>query len=96
MLDTLLKKACGYTYEEVTKEYGIDDEGNTKLIKQKVVEKYVPPDVSALKAYVELSKNELFEMTDEELKQEKIRLLNELAELNKGAKNERKGNSKKH
>lgn len=82
MLDTLYKKACGYTVEEVTREYGVDENGNTRLIKQKVQSKYVPPDVTALKAYIELKNKELFEMTDEELEREKSRLLAELCREN--------------
>lgn len=84
MIDTLYKKACGYTVEETTEEYGVDEDGITKLTKKKVNSKYIPPDVSALKAYMELKNSDLYDMTDEELEAEKSRLLAELKkEVNK-------------
>lgn len=83
MLDTLYKKACGFTVEEETREYAVGDDGSSRLLKQKVQTKYIPPDVTALKAYIELRNNELAEMTDEQIEEEKFRLLKCLEEMTK-------------
>lgn len=39
--------------EEVTEEYAFDEDGNERLLKRKVQSKYIPPDLSAIKAWVE-------------------------------------------
>ncbi len=79
----LMKKATGYDFDEVTEEFCFDDEtGEMKKCKQKVNKKHSPPDVSAVRAYFELFKEDIKSkydsMTEEELLQEKQRLLNEL------------------
>lgn len=76
MLDTLYKKGVGYTTEEVVEEYASEDKGG-ELLKRKVTIKNVPPDVTALKAYLEIAKqnNEFDSLSDKELEKEKIRLL---------------------
>ncbi len=52
------------------------------MTKRKVVSKNVPPDVSALKLLVESSEYEdLKNYSDEELQKEKLRLLNELKNM---------------
>lgn len=82
----LLKKAVGYSVKENCIEYVIDEEGNKKPVREKCQTKYYPPDLSALKAYLEWKGGEgdLENMTDEELEAEKQRLLEELnAEENK-------------
>ncbi len=57
------------------------------LVKKKVTTKYNPPDSGALKTYLDLVGNQSFEeMSDEELKREKLRLLQELQEENKKKK----------
>ncbi|MBO4381217.1 MAG: hypothetical protein J5815_03595 [Clostridia bacterium] len=79
IVKALLKKAIGYTYDEVQEEYTITDDGESVLTKKKIVKKHCPPDSTALKAYLELNPDKSYEaMTDEELEQEKIRLLQEL------------------
>ena len=80
--NSLYKKAVGYTAKEKTTEYSPDGE----IVKQKVTSKHFPPDISALKAYLELISNgEDYEsMTDEELTREKDRLLKELEEIENG------------
>ena len=85
MLETLFKKAIGFTVEEITTEYALDEDGNRKAIKEKSAIKYYPPDISAMKAYIELKGREskFDSMTDSELKAEKERLLRELEALNK-------------
>lgn len=79
IIATLYKKAMGYTQEEVVEEYAGEDKGG-ELIKRKVTTKPLPPDITALKAYLEMTESlSSFEsMTDDELEQEKIRLLLEL------------------
>ncbi len=78
MLDVLYKKATGYEVTETTREYGVDEEGNRQLLREKTATKYVPPDLSAIKAYMEIKDGELYSMTDDELKAERARLLGEL------------------
>ncbi len=78
----LLKKALGFTSEDVIDEYAYK-EGEFCLIKRKRVRKKLPPDVNAAKAYIQLTKNEaeIVNLTDEQLENEKIKLLNELHNL---------------
>lgn len=79
---SLYKKAVGYTATEKTLEYSPEGE----LIKKKVSSKHYPPDITALKAYLELIGEgaSLESMTDEALEKEKERLLKELEELKNG------------
>ena len=79
---SLYKKAVGYTATEKTLEYSPEGE----LIKKKVTSKHYPPDITALKAYLELLSGEqsVQSMTDEELEKEKERLLKELEEIKNG------------
>ncbi len=79
IVKALLKKAIGYTYDEVQEEYTVTENGDSILTKKKIVKKYCPPDSAALKTYLELSPEKSYtDMSDEELEQEKIRLLDEL------------------
>lgn len=80
----LMKKALGYTAEETVEEYSMKEDGEVLLSKKKVTKKNVPPDITALKILLESKEPELNEMTDEELEQEKIRLLKILREIEKG------------
>lgn len=51
------------------------------MLKRKVVQKNVPPDVSALKLLVDLNaSSSIKELTDDELEKEKIRLIKILTE----------------
>ena len=64
--------------EETTKEF-VKDEDKMVLSKKKVTTKEFPPDSSAIKFLLELEKfnnNEFENLTDEQLHQEKLRLLN--------------------
>lgn len=92
MLDVLYKKAKGYQVTEVVREFGMDEEGNPKLIKEKKATKFVPPDLSAIKTYMELKDASLYSMSTEELLQEKRKLLNKLSNTTSKAKekNEKK------
>ena len=78
--NALLKKAIGYDCDEIIEEYVIDDEGNSKLSKKKITKKHISPDIPAAKILLEQYANENLDskyenMTDEQLKQEKIKLL---------------------
>ena len=75
ILKTLLKKATGYSRDEVQEEYAVTPEGDMVLTKRKVTKKYYPPDSTALKTYLELaSERGTEEMSDEELAAEKARI----------------------
>ena len=81
--DALIKRAVGYTAEEVVSEYS-DDNGVMKMVRKKVSKKCVPPDVSAVKLLVELSGEEdVKNLSDEELENEKLRLLKLLEKAQK-------------
>lgn len=87
VMSTLLKRAMGYTVEEIVEEYAGDDRGG-ELIKRKVTTKPVPPDITALKTYIELSKQDdgYSSMTDSELMAEKERLISEFINEKKKGK----------
>lgn len=94
VMSTLLKRAMGYTVEEIVEEYAGDDKGG-ELIKRKVTTKPVPPDVTALKTYIELSRQDdgYASMSDSELELEKERLINELTLKNNKAKRRKPSSS---
>ena len=73
--EVLIKKALGYDVKEIVEEYASDSDGEVKLSKKKVTTKFVPPDITALKILLDENQKDLGEMTDEELYDEKIRLL---------------------
>lgn len=80
LMKSLLKRAKGYRYNEVQEEYSVKEDGEIALTKRKVVKKYCPPDSTALKTYMDMcaEKTDLSEYTDEQLKEEKNRLLHQL------------------
>ena len=43
----IMKDALGYSLEEVTEEYGVED-GELKLVKRKETKKDIPPDLKVL------------------------------------------------
>jgi len=78
LMDALYKKAVGYETSEIVEEY--NDVGD--IVKRKVSTKYIPPDVTALKIYVEeRGRGDLTRFDDEELIKEKERLLKLLWEM---------------
>ena len=79
--NALIKKALGYDATEVVEEYSSDNDGEIKLLKKKITTKNVPPDMSALKFLLDEGQKDLTQMTDDELFEEKIRLLNILKEI---------------
>ena len=78
--EALIKKALGYDATEIIEEYVAGDEGEIKLSKRKVTKKNVPPDITAIKMLIEEGGKSVKEMSDEELNEEKQRLLNLLSE----------------
>lgn len=74
----LLKKALGYSADDVIKEYSTNEGGDIVLAKKKVTTKHYAPDVSAIKMlldrYYKTYKEIVDEMTDEALEEEKKRL----------------------
>lgn len=75
----LIKKALGYDSTETVCEYVSDDDGEIKLTKKKVTKKNVPPDITALKILIEDMDKSVGQMSDEELEEERKRLINLLA-----------------
>ena len=78
--DALKKKALGYNADEVVEEYASVD-GRLELIKRKVTTKHVPPDLSALKMFIDEDVKSVYEMSDDELHEERERLMKELKEI---------------
>ncbi|MDD3397571.1 MAG: hypothetical protein PHR96_03425 [Clostridia bacterium] len=76
----LIKKATGYDADEITEEYTVNENGEEILNKKKITKKHYPPDISAVKIFLSFyggkTLSELENMTDEELKTEKERLIN--------------------
>ena len=81
--DALLKKAVGYDATETVEEYVLSGEdGEVKLSKKKVTKKKVPPDMTAIKILMAEDVKNVADMTDQELEEERERLLKLLAEEN--------------
>lgn len=81
LIRALLKKAKGYLVKEKTDEYSVMD-GDKILVKSRVVTKRAPPDVTACKVLLQLDLDDLnvSDMTDEQLRSEKSRLIALLAD----------------
>ncbi len=79
--DALINKALGYTTQEVTEEYGYTGD-EFVLQKRKTSTKSYPPDLVALQMLIgkEEVKEEYDNMSDEDLKKEKERLIKLLKE----------------
>ena len=78
--EALLKVALGYQVAEVTEEYAEVD-GALKLTKRKKTKKDVPPDLKAVQILLESRQGESYgSWTDEELEEERQRLLEKLQE----------------
>ena len=75
--DALLKVALGYQVAEVTEEYAEED-GELKLVKRKKTKKDVPPDLKAVQLLLSENDGEYGKWTDEQLEEEKERLLESL------------------
>jgi len=80
-IEALKKLATGLIVTEITKEYAKDDNGDLQLIKKKVNEKMLPPNTDIMKMLYQSSKennSKYKDMTDEQLLEEKQRLLEQL------------------
>ncbi|MDE7295785.1 MAG: hypothetical protein K2N84_00825 [Clostridia bacterium] len=77
ILNAIRKVALGFSLEEVTEEYGVED-GELKLVKRRETHKDVPPDLKAVKILME--DKDYSALSDEELEQEKARLIKQLKE----------------
>ncbi len=78
---SLLKRATGYTQDEVKEEYQKDENGEMSLVKRTVTSKYYPPDGAAVKSYLDMSETfEAAKLDDKTLAAEKERLLKMLKE----------------
>ena len=76
--EAILKVALGYSVEEVTEEYGVED-GELRLVKRKKTRRDVPPDLKAAKLL--LDEKNYSALSDEELEAEKRRLLAKWKEI---------------
>lgn len=86
------KKAAGYTTEESVEEYALVD-GEMTLVKRRISEKEVPPDVSAARFILEFMSDDAETLTEEQVRSEKMRLIKILLgeEKDDSAKTKRKG-----
>lgn len=73
----IMKVALGCSVEEVTEEYGVED-GELKLVKRRETRKDIPPDLKAVKLLMD--GKDYSSLSDEELEEEKMRLLSRLKE----------------
>ncbi len=84
ILKALLKRALGYDTCETVEEYAMSGE-ELSMVRKKVTKKNVPPDITAAKLLLDgEEKNVYSDMTDEQLENEKERLLKLLKEKTKG------------
>lgn len=83
--DALLSKALGCTTAEIVEEYALNNEdGNMQLVKKKVTTKKLPPDIDAAKTLFEFlgtEQNKYSQLTDEQLEEEKNKLLEQLKNI---------------
>lgn len=75
--EAIRKVALGFSLAEVTEEYAAAD-GELKLVKRKETKKDVPPDLKAVKLLLE--ERDFSALSDEELEEERQRLLRGLKE----------------
>lgn len=71
----LIKCATGLSTSEVVEEFAVED-GELKLVKKKVTKRDIPPDIKAVKLLLDGGD----ELSDEELEEEKQRLIKLLKE----------------
>lgn len=84
IVNALKKKAMGFNLDEVVEEYVCTPEGEIKLSKRKITKKFVPPDIPAVRILLGQyeRQTDISQLSEEELKEEKKRLLDELASWN--------------
>ena len=81
--DALVKRALGHSVTEESSEYAVDDDGGQRLIRKKISVKEVPPELNAIKLLIKERKENVDDLTEEELLKEKERLLRQLAKEDK-------------
>lgn len=79
LFQAVKKKAIGYTTTENVEEYSLVD-GELSIVKRKVTQKEVPPDIAAVKFLIDENVDPYSDMTEDELLSEKNRLLKLLKE----------------
>ncbi len=80
LMNAVKKKAIGYMTTENVEEYSLVD-GELNIVKRKVTQKEVPPDIAAVKYLIdETTADPYSDMSEEELENEKKKLLNLLKE----------------
>ena len=84
VFEALKKRALGFAVTEQSEEYSADENGALVLTKRKVSVKEIPPELSAIKLLMESRRDEFDDMSEDELKKEKKRLLEELKKENGG------------
>lgn len=84
VFEALKKRALGHTVTEESEEYSADESGTLVLTKRKVSVKEIPPELSAIKLLMQAKRDEFDDMSEQELEQEKKRLLKELKKENGG------------
>ncbi len=81
--DALYKKAIGYEANEIVEEYSLNESGDYILSKKKITKKHISPDLTAAKLLLERfsdrDNSEIKSMSDEELLQKKLELINLLS-----------------
>ena len=93
--DALIKRAVGYDTEETVEEYSGSGDGIT-MVRKKITRKNVPPDISAAKLLLEESgEDDYSAMTDEQLEEEKQRLLKLLKDSKESGRKGKSEDSKK-
>ncbi len=86
LLEAVKKKAMGYTTTENVDEYSLVD-GELSIVKRKVTQKEVPPDIAAVKFLIDEKSDDYSDMTEEELISERDRLI----KMFRSDKNRQKG-----
>lgn len=84
LIDALKIKAFGYQTKEIIEEYALDDNENERLIKKKVTQKNIPPDITAVKVLLELeqmqNQTDIDKLTNEELDEKIDEIIKKLKE----------------
>lgn len=76
----LKKRALGYRTQETVVEYAEED-GKWKVKKKKVTTRHIPPEIAAAKALLECKERDFSQMSDQELEEERERLMRELEKI---------------
>ena len=93
--NALIKRAVGYDTEETVEEYSGSGDDIT-MVRKKITRKNVPPDISAAKLLLEESgEDDYSAMTDEQLEEEKQRLLKMLKDSKETGRKGKSEDSKK-